>query len=326
MPGLKPKLLLTEPVNQDFEKLLSTKYTLQIGRRGQFDSISGWESADPETEAVISMLSNPIQEIVFKGLPALKIIANNAVGYNNIDLVAARHHGVSVTNTPDVLTNATADGTMALLMATVRHIPQADQDLRMGKFDGWHPTKFCGLELNGSKLGIFGMGRIGQAVASRAKAFGMEILYTNRNPVDSNIEHQLEATFFSSLDELAQHSDILVALCPLTDETKHSINHQVLDLLGKDGYIINVSRGAVVNEEELASYLIEQKIAGAGLDVFEFEPSVHSDLLRSNRCVLTPHIASATHKTRRAMLDLCEKAISKMLLEHRPDEIPNKVC
>lgn len=326
MSKIKPKVLLTEAVNPEIEQHLASKYDLQIGKRGQFDIESGWESADPETVAILSMLSNPISDKVMQQLPELKIIANNAVGYNNVDIDAAKARNIIVTNTPDVLTNATADGTLALLMATIRHIPQAELDLRMGKFDGWHPTKFCGLEMHGSTLGIFGMGRIGKAVALRASAFGMKISYTNRNPIDVAEAKALNVDFVPSLKELAKISDVLVALCPLTSQTRHAINASILDELGKEGYLINVSRGPVVDEQVLAQYLLEDRIAGAGLDVFEEEPTINPNLLKSTRCVLTPHIASATHKTRRAMLDMCEEAISAVILNNNPDSIPYRVC
>jgi glyoxylate reductase len=319
----KPKILVTEKVNPSILEELEAYFNVQVGERGYFDIEENWLTIDRDLSGILSMLSNPITEQVISHFSSLKIISNNAVGFNNIDVNAAAKHGVAVTNTPDILNNATADGTLALMLATVRNIPQSDQFIRFGKFDGWHPSNFCGLELKGAKLGIFGMGRIGIEVAKRASAFGMDIFYCNRKPVKES--HPFKPTFVKDLKELAQEVDVLIALCPLSEATKHAINAEILDALGPSSYLINVSRGSVVQEEVLADYLLTNKIAGAGLDVFEFEPKIHPQLFKAKNCVLTPHIASATHETRNAMLRMCAKALKVALIDKKMSEIPHKV-
>lgn len=319
----KPTVLITEEVNPVIIHELENYFNLIIGERGFFDIEANWLSLDKDLDGILSMLSNPITEKVIHHFPSLKVIANNAVGYNNIDVEVASKRQIVVTNTPDILNNATADGTLALLLATVRNIPQSDQFIRFGKFDGWHPTNYCGLELNGAKLGIFGLGRIGIEVAKRAQAFGMEIYYCNRSEIKKPLP--FDATYIDNLVDLAKEVDVLVALSPLTDETRHAVNAKVLDALGPNSYLINVSRGAVVQEEVLAEYLISEKIAGAGLDVFEFEPKIHPSLFKAPNCVLTPHIASATHKTRNAMLRMCAHTLKTALIDKNIDAVPHKV-
>lgn len=320
---VKPKILVTEEVNPTIIEELKANFDVVIGQRGILDIEENWFSLDASISGILSMLSNPVTERVMNHFPNLKLIANNAVGYNNIDVTAATKKGIIVTNTPDILNNATADGTLALMLATVRNIPQSDQFIRFGKFDGWHPTNFCGLELNGAKLGIFGMGRIGVEVAKRAHAFGMDIYYYNRSV--SKISYPFNPIYVDNLLDLAKEVDVLIALCPLTSETKHAINAKVLDALGEKSYLINVSRGPVVHEETLADYLLDKKIAGAGLDVYEFEPKIHPLLFKAKNCVLTPHIASATHKTRDAMLRMCANALKIALVLKQTEAIPHRV-
>lgn len=321
----KVHILLTEPVNEAIIDRLRAKFELQIGQRGQFDTKAGFlEHAHPKTAGILSMLSNPIDAEVMQALPNLKIVANNAVGYNNIDIEAAKKHQIAVTNTPDVLTKTTADGAMTLMLATVRNVVAADNDTRMGKFDGWHPTKFCGLELSGAKLGIFGMGRIGQAIAQRAAAFDMHIGYTNRKQIDSKLS--FETTFFATILELAEWCDVLMLSCPLSEQTFHAVGQTVLENLGPDGYLINISRGAVVDENTLAAFAKDQKLAGIGLDVYELEPKIHPDLFGAENVTLLPHIASATHKTRNKMLTMCAEAIEQCLIAQDLSKISYRLC
>lgn len=320
---MKPKILVTEPINPLVIKELETHFVVQVGNRGFFDIEDNWLTLQPDLHGILSMLSNPVTEKVLAHFPSLKIICNNAVGYNNIDIKAAVKQNVLVTNTPDILNNATADGTLALMLSTVRNIPQSDQFIRFGKFDGWHPTNFCGLELDGAKLGIFGMGRIGLEVAKRAHAFGMKIHYHNRKAVKE--DYSFDPVYMNSLKDLASEVDVLIALCPLNETTRHAINSEILDALGPYAYLINVSRGPVVDEAVLAQYLLENKIAGAGLDVFEFEPKINPLLFKAKNCVLTPHIASATHKTRNAMLRMCLNALKIALIDQNMSAVPYKV-
>lgn len=319
------RVLITEPIVDSVIQRLRNKFRVDVGKRGDFNDEQQLIDVMPDYDALLPMLSNPITKEVIEAGSKLKVIANHAVGYNNIDLDAARKHHVKVANTPDVLTESSADCTMALLLATARKICDAQQYLRDGAFNGWEPLGFLGLELNGSTIGIVGMGRIGTAVARRAKAFGMNIAYHNRAPVDKEVEKELDATYIESLEKLALESDILSLHCPLTDDTHHLINAEILDLLADHAIIINTSRGAVIDEKALAEALHNNAIAGAGLDVFEEEPKVHPRLLSAPNCVMTPHIASATHHSRKAIGMLAADAIIGVLEGKEDSRIPNLI-
>ena len=319
------RVLITEPIVDSVIEKLREKYRVDVGNRGDFETEEQLISVIGEYDALLPMLSTPITPQVIDAGSKLKVIANHAVGYNNIDLDAAKSAGIKVANTPDVLTESSADCAMALLLNTARKICEAQKYLRDGKFDGWEPLGFLGMELNGKNIGILGMGRIGTAVARRAKAFELNILYHNRSRVDTEIEKGLEAEFVSSVEELAQKSDILSLNCPLTEETHHIIDAEILELLPGHTILINTARGPVVDEEALASALHNGTIGGAGLDVFENEPEVHPQLLTAPNCVITPHIASATTKTREAIGMLAANAIISVL-DNKPDSsIPNLI-
>ncbi len=300
MPS-KPRVLLTEPVFDEVIGWLAEHTDLTTGMRGEFNSESALSGVIGEYDGLLSMLSNPVTENVLKKAKNLKIVANYAVGVNNIDVEACQKRGIKVANTPGVLTDATADGTLALMLSAVRNIPQAEKFLRDDKFDGWHPTGFLGMELRGRTLGIIGMGRIGRAVAARCRSFGMEIVYHNRNRLDSKLEKTLNARYISDPLELASVSDIVSLHCPLTDETHHIIDKRFLEKMGADSWLINAARGPVVDEAALADALHNKTIAGAGIDVFEHEPEIHPRLLSAPNAVLVPHITSATRTTRLKM-------------------------
>jgi glyoxylate reductase len=317
------RVLITEPVVDSVIQRLRENYSVDVGVRGEYDSEKSLMKVIGDYDALLSMLSTPVTANVIASAPRLKIIANHAVGYNNIDIDAARVAGIKVANTPDVLTESSADCAMALLLCTARKICEAQDYLRQGYFDGWEPLGFLGMELNGSTLGIFGMGRIGTAVARRARAFGMRILYHNRNRVDEELEQELEAQYVESVQKLARQSDVLSLNCPLTPETHHAINSMVFSAMPDHAILINTARGPVVDEEALADALHSKSIAGAGLDVFEEEPRIHPKLLAAPNCVLTPHIASATHKTRKAIGMLAADAIIGVLEEKPETETPH---
>jgi glyoxylate reductase len=236
---------------------------------------------------------------------------------------AAKEADVAVANTPDVLTEATADGTFALLLSAIRRIPEAERALRGGSFDGWDPKGFLGMELGDKTLGIVGLGRIGAAVARRARAFGMQIVYHNRTKADRSLELELSANYEKQIENLVSISDIISLHCPLTEETRHLFDAPMLGKMKKTAYLINASRGPVVDEAALAAALANGTIAGAGLDVYEFEPRVHPDLMALENCVLLPHITSATVETREAMGHLAADAIIGVLEGNSPDSIPN---
>ena len=320
-----PHLLITEPIPDDVIAYLKSFATVTIGEKGTYQSEEALIRDIPKYDGLLSMLSNPVSESVLKAGKNLQVVANFAVGYDNIDIQAAHDLGIKVANTPDVLTEACGDYAMGLLLALSRKFKEAEQYLREGKFTGWEPLGFLGMELRDRTLGIIGMGRIGQAFAHRARAFGMNIIYHNRSKVASEVEQQLEAEFVSDHKELAKRSDVLSLNCPLTNQTHHLVNKELLELMPTHALLINISRGAVIDEAELANALHAGEIAGAALDVFEEEPSVHEKLLTAPNTLLLPHIASATHRTREDIGMLAADAIISVL-DGKPDhEIPNLI-
>ncbi len=240
--------------------------------------------------------------------PQLKLIASFGTGVDNIDVETARTRGITVTNTPGVLTEDTADMTMALILAVPRRLIEGAAVLREqdGKWQGWSPTWMLGHRISGKRLGIIGMGRIGQAVARRAKAFGLQIHYHNRHKVNQATEEELEATYWESLDQMLARMDIISVNCPHTPATYHLLSARRLKLIRPEAYVVNTARGEVIDENSLARMLEAGEIAGAGLDVFENEPAVNPKLVKSDRVVLLPHMGSATIEGR---IDMGEKVI-----------------
>ncbi|GBE44853.1 MAG TPA: D-glycerate dehydrogenase [Rhizobiales bacterium] len=238
----------------------------------------------------------------------LKLIANFGTGVDNVDLDTARNRGIIVTNTPGVLTEDTADMTMALILAVPRRLAEGVSFLKNpnSKWGGWSPTWMLGHRISGKRLGIIGMGRIGQAVARRAKPFGLQIHYHNRHKVAGEIEAELEATYWDSLDQMIARMDIISVNCPHTPATYHLLSARRLKLLKPDAYIVNTARGEVIDENALARMVEAEQIAGAGLDVFEHAPAVNAKLLQSDRVIVLPHLASATLEGR---IDMGEKVI-----------------
>lgn len=250
-------------------------------------------------DALICLLTDTIDVAVLDAAgPSLKVVANVAVGYNNIDVAACRERSIVVTNTPDVLTNACADFTWALILAVTRRLGEGERVVRAGAWRGWALDYMLGMELRGKQLGLVGLGRIGRAVAEKAPAFGMTVAYTARNPVD------LPGATPMSLDKLLASSDIVSLHCPMTPETKHLIDQKALTRMKRSAYLINTSRGPVVDEAALAWALRERLIAGAALDVYEKEPEIHPGLMQLENVLLIPHLASATTETRTAMAAL----------------------
>ena len=254
-------------------------------------------------DGLVCHITSTIDDEVLAAAPTVKVVANVAVGYNNIDVAAARRRGVVVTNTPDVLTETTADFAWALLMATVRRVVEADQYVREGRFKQWEYMRLVGGDVHGKTLGIIGFGRIGRAVARRALGFGIRVLYQDAAPADAATERGLNATRVD-LPTILRESDFVSVHTPLLPETRHLIGADALKAMKKTAYLINASRGPVVDEAALVEALREGRIAGAGLDVFEEEPTVHPGLLGLSNVVLAPHIASASHDTRIKMATL----------------------
>jgi glyoxylate reductase len=248
------------------------------------------------------------RSLIAQAGPQLKLIANFGNGVDNIDLDTARERGILVTNTPGVLTEDTADMTMALILAVPRRLAEGTAYLKDAKtaWAGWSPTWMLGHRIFGKRLGIIGMGRIGQAVARRAKAFGLQIHYHNRRRVHEEIEHELESTYWDSLDQMLARMDIVSVNCPHTPATYHLLSARRLKLLKPTAYVVNTARGEVIDENELARMIDAGQIAGAGLDVFENEPAINPKLLASDRVVVLPHMGSATIEGR---MDMGEKVI-----------------
>ena len=238
--------------------------------------------------------------------PKLKLIASFGTGVNNIALDAAKEKGITVTNTPGVLTEDTADMTLALILAVARRLGEGERLVRAGKWQGWAPTAMLGMRLTGKRLGIVGMGRIGTAVAKRARAFGLSIHYHNRRRLDPALEAEVEATYWESLDQMLGHMDVVSINCPHTPATYHLISARRLRLMKPHAIVVNTSRGQVIEEEALARALYAREIAGAGLDVYEREPEIHPRLLELDNVVLLPHMGSSTHDGR---FDMGERVI-----------------
>ena len=254
-------------------------------------------------QGLICVISEVIDEALLAARPGLRVVSNVAVGYNNVDVAACTRRGVVVTNTPDVLTDTTADFAWTLLMATARRLVEADRYTREGRFRQWEYMLLLGGDVHGKTLGVVGFGRIGRAMARRALGFGMRVLYQDAVPADPGTERELNATRVD-LATLLRESDFVTLHTPLIAETRHLINADSLRTMKKTAYLINAARGPVVDEAALVQALTEGRIAGAGLDVFEEEPTVHPGLIGLPNVVLAPHIASASHETRLKMATL----------------------
>lgn len=275
-----------------------------------------------DADAMITMLSDPITPEVIEALPSPAIIAQFSVGYDNIDIEAAKAANVVVTNTPDVLTDASADLTMALLLAVARRIPSADAYVRAGNFKRWETMAFLGTELRGKVLGLFGMGRIGAAVARRALGFGMEVIYHNRSRANPTVEREAVARYVS-FERLLAESDILSIHASLNEDSRGIFDSDAFNRMKRGSILINTARGSVVNEHDLVEALKSGQIERAGLDVFENEPSVHPELINMDNVVLAPHIGSATISARERMSYMCAESVLAFL---RSDAtIPHRV-
>jgi glyoxylate reductase len=256
-----------------------------------------------EADAAITLLQDPVTRRVLESNPNLRIVSNFAVGYNNVDVDAARELGITVTNTPGVLTEATADLTMALLLAITRRVVEGDAELRTLQRCDWEPLKLLGASLQGKRLGIIGLGRIGSAVATRARAFGMEIIGVHRG---------------ESLDDLLATSDIISVHAPLSRETQHLIDAAALAKMKRGAYLINTARGALVDEDALCDALDSGQLRGAALDVYEHEPQINPRLLAMKNVVLVPHIGSATEEARNAMARIAATNVLLFLRGREP--------
>lgn len=318
---MKPRIFITRklteeavaPLREKFDVRMWDEESVAVPRAVLLKEVA-------EADALWSVLADSIDREVFEAGTKLKIVANLAVGYNNIDLEAAKEYDVIVTNTPGVLTETTADLAFALLLATARKLISAENEIRKGNWTSWAPMRFTGMDVGGATLGIIGMGRIGEAVARRAKGFDMQVLYHNRNrKPDAEAEYGLE---FRDLDTLLKEADFVIILAPFTPETAGMIGARELDLMKNTGVLINVARGGIVNEAALYEALKNGTIWAAGLDVFEKEPvPLDHPLLTLPNVTVLPHIGSASIKTRLAMMNLNAQAITDVLEGRQPKGI-----
>jgi len=319
MPVDRPTLYITRLLPQAVLDAISGQYRMLAEPTDRPPTVDELRHGFAEAQAVICTLTDRIDASVLSNVTKLKIIANYAVGYNNIDLPAATQRGIIVTNTPDVLTDATADLTWALLLALTRRVVEGDAWVRTGHWPGWTPTQMLGADVSGKTLGIIGMGRIGQAVAQRAAGFRMPVIYAGRHSVAGPPG---ASWAWRPLDEVLAESDCVSLHVPLTEATRHLIDRRKLALMKPTAFLINTSRGPVIDEAALISALEAQTIAGAGLDVYEQEPIVPARLMSLPNVVLLPHLGSATLETRVRMGLICLDNIAAVL---GGDRAPNRV-
>lgn len=271
---------------------------------------------------LLCLLTDTIDRSFLEQHPQLRVVSNYAVGYNNIDLGAATALGIPVTNTPGMLTETSADTAFALLMAVSRRVVEADRFVRSGQWQGWGPLQFLGTDVNGATLGILGLGRIGRAMISRARGFGMRVLYWNRTRLDPEEETRLQV-HYREKDELLRQADFVSVHVALTRDTHHLIDAQAFERMKPSAYLINTARGPVVDETALIHALQENQIADAGLDVYEWEPAVSPALYELSQVVLLPHLGSATLATRTRMGLAAVDNLLKVLNDQRPDQLVN---
>ena len=303
MPA-KPRILVTRQVFPEIIELLSRHFEVEANPDDALWSQAELARRLADKDGAFTTGSHRIDAALLAACPRLKIVANMAVGYNNFDVDAMTAAGVQGTNTPDVLTETTADFGFALLMATARRMAESERYLRAGLWNSWRYDMFAGAEVHGSTLGILGMGRIGQGIAKRgAHGFGMKVVYHNRSRLSPALEAECKARYVSK-DELLAQADHLVLVLPYTPESHHAIGAAELARMKPTATLVNIARGGIVDDAALAQALKDGRIAAAGLDVFEGEPAVHPALLDVPNVVLTPHIASATVPTRLAMARL----------------------
>ena len=307
MPASRPLVIVTRKLPDAIEtrmrELFDTRLNVTDEPMTQAALIEAVQKADVLVPTVTDRIDS---KVLVRAGTNLKLIANFGTGVDNIDVKTALERGITVTNTPGVLTEDTADMTMALMLAVPRRLVEGVDELKGERFTGWSPSWMLGHRIWGKRLGILGMGRIGQAVARRAKAFGLQIHYHNRKPVHANIERELDATYWDSLDQMLARMDIVSVNCPHTPATYHLLSARRLKLMKPSAYIVNTARGEVIDENALARMLETGALSGAGLDVFEHEPAVNPKLLRLKNVVLLPHMGSATLEGR---IDMGEKVI-----------------
>jgi len=302
MTAKRPLVIVTRRLPDVIETRMMELFNCRLNETDASMGQAALVQAMQEAEVLVPTVTDRIDAAALSQAgPKLKLIASFGTGVDHIDLKTARQRGITVTNTPGVLTEDTADMTMAMLLALPRRLSEGERLVRSGAWQGWGPTSMLGHRIWGKRLGIIGMGRIGQAVARRAKGFGLSVHYHNRRRVHADIEAELEATYWESLDQMLSRMDIISVHCPHTPATYHLLSARRLKLLQDHAYIVNTSRGEVIDENALARGIEAGEIAGAALDVFEHEPAINPKLLKLDNVVLLPHMGSATIEGRIAM-------------------------
>ena len=302
MVGTKPLVIVSRRLPETIERELGERFDTQLNATDMPMDANALKAAVARAEVLVPTVTDRVTgEIIAAAGAQLKLIANFGVGFNHIDVKAAAARGIAVTNTPGVLTDATADLAMTLMLMVTRRAVEGVKLLEAGRFAGWCPTWLMGVGLRGKKLGIVGMGRIGEAMALRSRAFGMDIHYHNRKRANAELEKSLAATFWPDLDAMLPEMDIISINCPYTPETYRLFSGGRLARMKSSAYLINTARGEIVEEAALADALASGSLAGAGLDVFEHEPKVNAKLLTLNNVALLPHLGSSTIEARTGM-------------------------
>jgi len=321
MPKKKPLVVVTRKLPDVIETRMMELFDVRLNVDDHPMTADELAEAVGTAEVLVPTVTDAIGgALIAAAGKQLKLIANYGTGVDHIDIGAARKKNIVVTNTPDVLTEDTADMTMALILAVPRRLVEGERIMRTGDWSGWSPTWMLGHRIFGKRLGIIGMGRIGQAVARRARGFGLSVHYHNRNRVHEDIETELEATYWQSLDQMLAHMDFVSINCPHTPATYHLLSARRLKLLQPHAVIVNTARGEVIDEAALTKLLASGAIAGAGLDVFEHEPAVNPKLLALENCVLLPHMSSATFEGRIAMGEKVLVNIKTFVDDHAPPD------
>ena len=321
MPRIRPLVIVTRRLPDVIETRMMELFQTRLNETDRPLGRAELVEAVKTAEVLVPTVTDRIDSAVLAHAgERLKLIANYGTGVDNIDVEAAYKRGITVTNTPGVLTEDTADMTMALILAVARRLAEGERIARSGEWSGWSPTSMLGHRIHGKRLGILGMGRIGSAVARRAKGFGLSVHYHNRRRVHETVENELEATYWESLDQMLARVDILSVNCPHTPATYHLLSARRLKLLRPQTILVNTSRGEVIDEAALTRMLRDRELAGAGLDVFEHEPAINPKLRQLDNVVLLPHMGSATIEGR---IDMGEKVIIniKTFVDgHRPPD------
>ena len=321
MPDRKPKVVVTRKLPAPIEARMGELFDATLNPHDRPMSLEALAEAMETADVLAPTVTDRIDaRLIERAGERLKLIANVGAGVDHIDVEAASARGITVTNTPGVLTEDTADLAMGLIVAVSRRISEGERVIQEGGFKGWSPTWMLGTRLKGKRLGILGMGRIGQALGRRARAFGMEVHYHNRKPAAPAVVQELGATYWESLDQMLAHADVVSVNCPHTPGTYHLLSARRLKLMQPHAFLINTARGEVIDEGALAGMLERGELGGAGLDVFEHEPAVNPKLLKLPNVLLTPHLGSATLEAR---VDMGEKVIVNIrtfLDGHKPPD------